>query len=376
MKNSKKILIIGAGIMQIPVIEECKKLGYKTIVTDIDENALGMRMADIALKIDTLDKEATFDVAKKYKINGIVTTSDYPVRTVAYVCKNFKIKGLSESVAKACTNKYLLRKKLSENRITCPMYWKVENLKELSSIEKDILFPVIVKPVDSSASRGVAKVSNCKKLKNAFKSAKIYSRNGAVIIEQFLEGNEYSVESLTQNGKTVVVGITEKTISSGNSYFVEERHIIPANIKPKEKEEIERLIPRVIKAIGLDNCGTQGPVIIEIGARLGGDFITSDLVPLSTGVNMLRNIINISIGKEINSKKKKKKYAGIQFINSDNYDLAKKHLEKIKSRTGFVKSELKEYRKMELKSSLDRLGYYICVANSRKKLLELLDIGF
>jgi carbamoyl-phosphate synthase large subunit len=380
-KKLKKVLIIGAGTMQIPVIEKCKELGYESIATDADKNAPGMQIADIALEINTLDKTATLDAAKKYKIDGIITTSDYPVRTVAYVCEQLGLKGLSEDAAKTCTNKYLLRENLSKHNIICPKYWKIKDLHEVTLIEKKLLYPLIVKPVDSSASRGVSKVSNYNQLETAVKEALVYSKSGDVIIEEFLEGPEYSVESLTQNGKTIVIAITEKTTDSSSSYFVEVRHIIPANITSREEKEVKSLVKKVIKSIGLNNCGThtelkltsKGPIIIEIGARLGGDYITSDLVPLSTDVNMLENIINISIGHKINTKITKRNYAGVQFVNSENYDSVKRHLEEISLKSGFVRSELKEYKKVELKSSLDRLGYYICTAKTRKKLLDLLN---
>jgi biotin carboxylase len=381
MKSLKKILIIGAGIMQVPIIKKCKKLGYKTVITDVNKNAPGMCLADIALAIDTLDKDSTLKAARKYKIDGVITTSDYPVRTLAYLCRKLKLNGISEDAAEKCTNKYFLRESLRKNKINCPKYWRAKTLRELNLIKKELFYPLIVKPVDSSASRGVLKVSNYSKLKKAFKSAKKYSKCGIVIIEEFLEGSEYSVESLTQSGKTVIVAITEKTVSPSRSYFVEDRHIISANITKKNEDRIKSLVKQAIKAIKLNNCAThtelkltfRGPIIIEIGARLGGDYITSDLVPLSTGVDMLKNIINISIGRKINTKKTRSKYAGIQFINSRNYYQVKKHLKKIRLDEGLINSKLEKYKRITLKSSLDRLGYFICVGNSRKQLMKLLN---
>ena len=378
----KKILVVGAGIVQVPIIKKCKELGLRVIATDVDKNAPGMYFADIALSVDTYDKQATLKVAKQKNIDGIITTSDYPVRTVAYVCKNLGLKGISERAAEICTNKYLLRESLSKNNIPCPKYWKINNNNEVHAIKSEFSYPLIVKPVDSSASRGVTKVNDYIELKDAIKEALTYSKNGNAIIEQFLEGAEYSVESLTQNGKTEIIAITEKTTRGmNNSYFVEDRHVIPANISIKEKQKIESLVLKAIKVIGIDNCGThteikltrKGPIIIEIGARLGGDYITSDLVPLSTGVNMLENVINISIGCKINIEKTKSNYSGIQFINSGNYNFIKKYLEKIKSKTGYVRSELKEYKNNDLKNSLDRLGYYICIGNNSEELENILD---
>lgn len=373
-------MVVGAGKIQVPIIEECKKLGHYVIVTDINLNAPGMKLADATYNIDTQDNKATLEVAKKNKINGIVTTSDYPVRTVAYVNENLGLQGLSQKSAIISTNKFLLRETLSANNISCPKYWIINDSSDIDTVFKKITYPVIVKPVDSSASRGVSKVNNFNELVNALNLAKTYSKKGDVLIEEYLVGPEYSVESLTQNGSTTIVAITEKTTDNSDRYFVEVRHLIPAQINNIDKEKIEALVKKTIKSIGLDNSASHtelkltkdGPIIIEIGARLGGDYITSDLVPLSTGVNMLDNAINICLGQSLKTKATKNRYAGVQFIDSDNYEKINKYLNKLQAEDEFVRSELGEYKVGELRSSLDRLGYYICASDSREKLIKAL----
>ncbi len=143
------------------------------------------------------------------------------------------------------------------------------------------------------------------------------------------------------------------------------------------------MVSVAVEAIGLDNCAAhtelklteKGPIIIEIGARLGGDFITSDIVPLATGVDMLKNVISISLGININIEKTKNVFAGIQFINSENYQSAKQHLENIKTKNGFVRYELKDFKNIALKNSMDRLGYFICENDTRDGLSKLLNIN-
>jgi len=376
----KKIIIIGAGEMQVPVIVTAKKLGLYVITIDANINAQGNKYADLALKIDTNDKTEIFKTAKKHQIDGILTTSDYPVRVVGYVCDKLGLSGLTYSAAKLGTNKYLLRNHLRNQKFLTPKYQLLDNDNlDLAVID---YFPVVVKPIDSSASRGVRKVKNLKDLQSVYKDAKKYSKSGEVLIEEFLDGPEYSVETLSQDKKTNIIAITEKkTKGYDDIYFVEDRHLIPANITIEEQDQIHTIVHKAIKAIGLDNSAShtelkltnRGPVIIEIGARLGGDYITSDLVPLATGVNMLENIINISLGNKIDIEKSKNNFAGIQFVNSGNYYSVKKHIENIKTVTGFIKSELKKYKEIELKNSSDRLGYYICVCDTREGLNKLLN---
>ena len=378
----KKIMIIGAGEMQTPVIRNAKELGLYVITIDGNINAQGNKYADLALEIDTNDKIKILEAAKKYEIDGILTTSDYPVRVVAYVCDKLGLKGLSEKAAKISTNKYLLRECLYNNGIVTPKYQKISCIEDFKKLDSNLEFPLIIKPVDSSASRGIKKVENSSELSEAYDEAKKHSKSGDVLIEDFLIGPEYSVESLSQNGKITIVAITEKlTKGDAGTYFVEDKHLIPANISKYQQEEIQIMVSKAIKAIGLDNSAShtelklteKGPVIIEIGARLGGDFITSDLVPLATGVNMLESVINISIENILNTEKSKNDFAGIQFINSENYYSAKQHIENIKTSPCVVKYELKKYVKIELKNSLNRLGYFICVRSTREGLDKLLN---
>jgi carbamoyl-phosphate synthase large subunit len=378
----KSIMVLGAGEAQIPIIQKCMELNLFTIVVDFDQNAVGFKFASKKLLISTNDYKEVLKAAIEYGIDGIITTSDYPVRVIAYVCEKLGLKGLSVKAAEICTNKYLLRKCLKENNILSPVFLKISNIEELKQEKHRLNFPLIIKPVDSSASRGVKKLINEAELETSYFEAKSHSKCGDVVIEDFIEGPEYSIEVLCYREKIHVLAFTEKTTSGfENAFFVEDRHIIPAKVTEEDEKQISLTIIDAIKKIGLDNCAVHteikltanGPVIIEVGARLGGDYISSDLVPLSTGINMHEQAINICLNNEIDVKPSKLKYAGVQFINSDNYKAASVHLGKIKTKPGFVRSEQKDFKKISLKSSLDRLGHYICIGETREELVYLLD---
>lgn len=377
----KKIMIIGAGEFQIPLIKECKKQGFFVIATDGNPKAEGFDFSDIALNIDTLDMETTLLKAREYGIDGITTTSDYPVRTVAHVCEKLHLPGLNLAAAEISTNKFLLRECLMKNNIDSPVYYIVHNEIELNNLIGKLEFPLVVKPVDSSASRGVQQVNNSEELTKAYEEALIYSKSGNVIIEEFLEGPEFSVESLTQNGKTNIIAITEKT-TGGFPYFVEQRHVIPATLIESDENQIKEIVNKVINILGINNsaCHTEikltkkGVRIIEVGARLGGDYITSDLVPLSTGINMLENIIKISLGIDIDIDKKLNNYAGIQFITPDNYDVVLNNIKILKDDSSLVRFKIDDFNKCnKFNNSTDRLGYYISVSEKRAHLDKTLD---
>lgn len=376
--NQKKIMILGAGEMQTPVIKKAKEEKYFVIVVDFDKNAPGFNYADIKLLISTHDKKKILEQAIKYNIDGILTTSDYPVRIVAYVSEKLGLKALNQESANICTDKYLLRQKLRNSNLNHPKYFLIENKKDLDKIN---FFPAIIKPVDSSASKGVKKINSVEELKNEYEISKTYSNSKKIIVEEYIKGKEFSVESITYNGKTNIIAITEKTkVGEDKGYFVEYSHKIPANITNSEKLAIESETIKLINIIGLDNSSSHTEVIltknntayiVEIGARLGGDYIASDLVFLSKGVDMTKNIIKMSINEEIDIDIKNNLYSAIQFITPNNYYSAKKFIES--NNNHIIKSEIKPYKNITIKNSLDRQGYIIIQASSDKKINDLLN---
>ena len=374
---SKKLLILGAGEMQIPVIQKAKAMGLYTIVADMAGDAPGMKYADKAVVISTMDKEGILECCKQEGVDGLLTTSDAPVNVVAYVGETLGLPSMTSEVAKICTNKYLQREIFAANDVNVPFFQLCTKDTDLSSL-KD--FPYIVKPVDSSASRGVKRVNNTVELFSAVDEALDYSRSGNVILESFITGKEFSVETYTQNDVTTIVTITEKLcIGEDKGFFVEDTHIEPARISPEEWTCIETEVKKAIKAIGINNCPThteiklndKGAFIIEIACRLGGDYITSDLVPLSTGVDMLENLIKVALGVQIDVERKYAKCSAVQFLNPDNYERCKIFLDS--KDTHIIRYEIREFENKQIKSSLDRLGFVILQADTMSEIETIIS---
>lgn len=371
---NKKILVLGAGIMQIPVIKKISELGYTSIVADFAADAPGFKFSDNNHIVSTLDYEGILSIAKKERVDGILTTSDAPVRVVAKVAKQLGFNAMSEETAEICTNKLKQRILFKENNVGSPDFVIVHSSSRDISFSS---FPCIVKPIDSSASRGVSIAKNADDLRNAIDYAFEFSKSETVLVEQFIEGREFSVETFTQNNETTVVSITEKHLLD-NGYFVENTHIEPANITDCENELIKKEVMNAIASIGLDNAPSHTEVklwngkvyIIEIACRLGGDYITSDLCPLSTGVDMLENLVKVSVGEKVNVSHKKTKCAAVQFINNFNYESCKLYIELNKD--NIVRYEIQPYSDKTIKNSLDRLGYIIIEGDDQEYInLEL-----
>lgn len=375
--DNKKLLILGASEIQLPIILRAKELGYFTIVADYNPNAIAFEFADKQLIISTNDVPALIKAAGDNNIDGVLTTSDYPVRSVAHICEALGLSGLTIKAAELCTDKYLLRQHLAENQFLVPQFKIIKSRESINEID---FFPCVIKPVDSSGSRGVQKANTLKELLDAYEISLQHSNSDTVIVEEFIDGDEFSVETLTQNGDTTIVAITEKTVMGDKGiFFVENRHVIPANISNENVSTISKTVIKVINSLDLGNSPThtelkiskKGIFIIEIGARLGGDFITSDLVPLATGVDMLENAINIALNKKIDTTSTIKKYSGIQFITTENYNLIVNFL-KVENHL-IVKHLIKPFKDVQLKSSFDRLGYFIVQTNSREQLNKTLN---
>lgn len=367
----KRLLILGAGQMQQPIIALAKRMGHYTIVADYDPQAPGFEYADVKSTISTIDKDAVLQLAQSEDVDGILTTSDYPVRVVAYVSEKLGLPAMTQKVAEICTNKYEQRKLFRENGINTPFFVQCDINTNLCNLND---FPYIVKPVDSSASRGVVEVHNAEQLMNAVIGACKLSRSGNAIVESFIYGKEFSVETLTQKGETHIIQITEKlTRGEDKGYFVEDTHIEPARISEKEADVIRKEVLRAAKIVGVDNCPTHTevklwdgkPYIIEMACRLGGDYITSDLVPLSTGISMMENLIRLSLGEDIDIIPKHHKWSCVQFLNEENYYRCKKYID---SNKRICRCEIGEYKDSGIKSSLDRLGYIILQRDTRKEL--------
>lgn len=374
----KKILIIGAGEMQVPVIKKSRELGIYSLVVDYDSLAPGFIFADKKILLSTNDFDGILSIAKQFHIDGILTTSDLPVNVVAKVSNRLGLYSMSEYVADLCTNKFNQRVLFQNSGINAPYFKLCSNIDDAVGLTN---FPYVIKPIDSSASRGVKKIHSQLELKEHFIDSLNYSVSKKVIVEEFIDGREFSVETYTQNGITSIIIITEKLIiGEEDGFFVEDTHIEPARISLSEKRIIESEVIKAIKVMGINNCPThtevklnnKGAFIIEIACRLGGDYITSDLVPLSTGVDMLGNLINISLGESINTDNTCKKYSCIQFLNTRNYDRCKLFIKA--GNKHIVRSEIKEHHNRKIKSSIDRMGYIILQADTKEEIESILLI--
>lgn len=380
--KSKKIMILGASILQLPAIQQAKEMGLHVIAVDMNPDAIGFKESGIQCEvISTIDIPAVLKCAKENAIDGIMTlASDMPMQTVALVAEELGLVGISKETALKATNKAFMRDALQDCNVPIPLYHRVNDYQGFLEAVNDIVgrgYKCIVKPADNSGSRGVdlLKSQTPENLQKAYDYSKTFSRTGELVVEEYMEGSEVSVETLSINGICHVIQITDK-ITTSVPYFVEMGHSQPSTLSEKIKEEIAEVAKAANKALGIMDGPSHteikvtkdGPKIVELGARLGGDNITTHLVPLSTGVNMVECCIKIALGEAPDLTVKCNKAAAIRYFKTSCgivkniigiHDAELVPGVKQVSIVHGVGEELKE-----IKSSTDRAGFVICQADS------------
>lgn len=298
------ILVFGAGELQCSLINTVKRMGFRAVVIDPDPKAEGAKLGDVFISIAGDDYEGTRSIALEHNVIALVTAAtDNPLPLMAKLAEELGLRFPSYESVMAVLDKGRFKKLLLENNIPCAKgkSYSIDELPDYDSLE----YPVIIKPNKNSGSRGVVKCNNREELEAELLSVKQFCRDGKYIIEQYIEGDEISVEGLVINGKLEIIQITDKILGPP-PYNVEMGHIQPSTYWPR-KAEIQDLLQRIISISGLNHCAVhpelkineRGIYIIEIGPRLGGDFITSDLVPLSTGIDIEQEMVHMLLGKNV-----------------------------------------------------------------------------
>lgn len=281
-------------------------MGLFVVGIDPCEDAYCKDVVDVFEVVGGQDFEGTMAVAKKYNVSAVVTTAtDKPLVMMARVAKELGLRFFSEETAIVSTDKFLMKERFMANGIPCAKGKVISTEKEAS----DMVFPVIVKPRDNSGSRGVKLCNNLQELKEAIQEALNNSKKDTVLVEEFIEGREFSIEALHYDGKSEVIQFTEKKTTQF-PYNVELGHKQPANILDAEKDEIRLMINRIAHCMSFENCAShtelkineRGIFIIETSPRLGGDYIASVLTPLSTGVNLEEQLLHIALDESVDIK--------------------------------------------------------------------------
>lgn len=359
--------------MQLPLVQRAKEMGLYTICFAWAEGAVCKDVCDKFYPISIVEKEQILAICQQEHIDGICTiASDTAAPTVAYVAEQMGLVGNSYEASLKANNKILMRNAFAAANVPCPRNWCISGY---SPITDNLLpLPLIVKPSDRSGSLGVVKVEKEEDLLPAIKAAQEYSFKHEAIVEQFIEGREISVEFISYKGVHYPLQITDK-VTTEAPHFVELEHHQPANLTKAQYEEIYDLTKRALNALGVTNGASHSEYritkdgkiyVMEIGARMGGDFIGSNLVQLSTGYDFLRGVIEVALGTFTAPQLKEHNYSGVYFLSE-----ATAHMKPIIEQHALpeiVKAEITDNELHPLTCSGDRSGYMIYKSDKKIKI--------
>lgn len=374
-RNKLKLAVIGASYLQLPLVKKAKEMNIEVHCFAWEEGAVCKEVADYFYPISIIDKDKILEKCQEIGIDGITTiASDTAVVTVNYVASRMGLISNPDEYTEITTNKFLMRQCFMRNDVPSPKFALVDD--SFSYSIKGFEFPLIVKPTDRSGSRGVEKVLDPVQLEKAIIRAQGESFEHKAIVEEFVTGQEISVESISFKGTHYILQITDK-VTTGAPYFVELEHHQPSSLPNDIKDKVKAIVLHALDALHIQYGASHSELkitengdirVIEIGARMGGDFIGSDLVQLSTGYDFLRGVIEVALGFFLEPSISECNYSGIYFLCKE-AGYIKKYIDHADSHFFIVKSCITDNSIREVKCSGDRSGYLI-YKSDRKVLLD------
>ena len=310
-------MIIGAGAEQAPAYKLAKHHGIKTIATDSNSSAPSVALSDYFVNATTRDAQETARMAKDFSkeipIHGVMTIANDVPYTVAYTASELGLPSISIESAKIASDKILMKKLFIENNIPCPVYYEISTYEELEQIvENNNQQKFVIKPNDGRGARGVLIIDHEIDLNWAYQESIAWGDSGKLILEEYVEGKQYSTESFIIDGHCFTPAIAERNYSRLNQfkpYIIEDGGDIPPDLNDSQLQEIDRLILDSASAIGINEGIIKGdividnhgnPKIIEIAARLSGGWFATHQVPIASGVNLVEIVMRHSLSLPIN----------------------------------------------------------------------------
>ncbi|WP_461638894.1 ATP-grasp domain-containing protein [Labilibaculum euxinus] len=379
LKN-KTVLIVGGGFGQIPAIKKALDLNLKVVVVDKNPEAPGMKLAHYSYPVDIIDIDGVLEIAKMHSIDGVLTMqTDLPIPTIGAINDELNLNGVSYATAISCSHKMETRKLLKQQNVSQPDFVVVKSVEEAYLAAQKINYPVIIKAVDSSGSRGVTKVTSENGIFIAFEEALKYTRQKEVLVEEFIDGNELGAQAFSVGGKCVKVLLHNDTIANGE-FMVPTGHSFPISLSTEEKNHAEKAIVECVEALGIKEgpsnidliIDTNGKAkIIEVGARIGATCLP-ELVYHYSGIDWVEitilNALNCSF--DILQKKEQPCAAVILESNEDGILTEIEISESVTSDEDLLELEVTEEignSVSKLRKGTDRIGKLIVIGISAEE---------
>ena len=283
MDNKDSILILGAGIYQVPLIKKAQELGLRAVITSIPGNYPGFAAADKVYYANTTDKDAVLDIARSERVAAVTTTgTDVAVSSIGYVCRELGLCGISEQAARVLTDKALMKEAFVNGGVTTAEFRRVESYEEAVAAAEALGLPVMLKIVDKSGSRGITKITDLSRMREAYDYALAATDADHMVVERFVDGREVGIDALVQNGRLLLMLPHEKYVYHSGHTGIPIGHFCPMEVSPRLHENMLHETEKIIRATGMDNCAInidamilpdESVSIIEAAGRCGATGI-------------------------------------------------------------------------------------------------------
>ncbi|MCJ7790051.1 MAG: ATP-grasp domain-containing protein [Candidatus Atribacteria bacterium] len=389
---NKMLLLLGASRDQLYAIKTAHEMGIKVIVVDMNPNSIGFKYADDYRVISTRDVSALTKFIVEYqkvkKIDGVITMGSEIPDIIAELCYQFGWVGPSKQTAYWGINKYAMKYRFKECGIPIPYFSLVNSVKQLKEIINKIGYPVVIKPVDRSGSRGVYKIEESDDICALYNESKKFSYSNQIMVEEYLEGLQISTETVLYDNKAETPGFADRNYELLNRFaprIIENGGTVPSSLSEREQKRVKSLVVNAARALGVKRGIAKGDVVmtnkglyvIEMAVRLSGGDFSESLIPLGCGVNIVKAAINIALGEKPNFSELKPKFnkgvvnrylfpeEGV-FKSASNLDLVKK--KKWLKKLEFFYNIGDEYRNPT--SHANRFGVFIVTGGAREEAIE------
>jgi biotin carboxylase len=306
------VFILGAGVMQVPAIRAAKELGWTVVAADANSSAPGAALADRFLGVDLKDREGLAAAARgieaEFGLDGVFTAGTDFSASVAYVARELGLPGIPFETALKASDKLRMREAFAAAGVSSPLYVAASSPEDPELAAAALGFPLVVKPADSMGARGCRKAGNSLELATAIEAALQYSRSGRAIVEEYIEGPEFSIDALVQGDEIHIRGIADRHIFF-DPYFVELGHTMPSAYPPGVIEEVLRVFREGVRAIGIRRGAAKGDikfcpsrnraVIGEIAARLSGGYMSGWTYPYASGIDVTKEALLLCVGQSL-----------------------------------------------------------------------------
>jgi biotin carboxylase len=377
-----RLLVLGAGLAQVDAIQRVKDLGHKLIAMDGDPQAPGLDVADQSFILDITDADEVIKVAQKLNIDGVISFSvEAVVKTVAEAAAALNLPGISPEAADNATSKKRMREIWQAKGIPSCRSICCRSLTAARDAVREIGFPLVLKPSDNAGSRGVSVIYSLSELDHFYEIAASFSRVGDILLEEFMAGEEMSVEGFICGGRFHLTGISDK-IRTNPPYLLDLAVMFPSVKSQKMQHKAVQVVTEAALALGLDKtpihaeiiATTQGPKMVELAARGPGFKVFTTMIPWSGGVDVVSEFVKIAIGEIPDIRMSLSRGAVLVFPQAKPGKVVSvKGVDAACAVPNIV--DLKIYVKpgdtiYPLRSGADRIGHIIALADNRERAEE------